>query len=357
MTDIGQIDKRLAVSTSFGRDDIVMHDPRQEPFTLYGVYYDYEKGVYRRMAEDIASTVNDGVKELSIHTAGGRVCFSTDADAIAISCRRPTLWRMPHMALIGSAGFDLYIRGEDGKLTYYGVFMPNNDSKGYESIVSFPTREKREILIHFPLYCAITELSIGLPEGASLEKWGGYKREKPIVFYGSSVTQGACANTPGTDYIGRLSRRFDTNYMNLGFSGSAKGEDTMMAYLASLDMSVFVYDYDYNAPTVEHLRKTHYKGYRTIRDAQPNLPIVICTMPNYDRLAVEAPARRDVIAETYERALAEGDQNVYFVDGKKVYTHFNADGGSVDGSHPNAYGFWRMAEAVGAEIAKIFGEE
>ena len=156
MTDIGQIDKRLAVSTSFGRDDIVMHDPRQEPFTLYGVYYDYEKGVYRRMAEDIASTVNDGVKELSIHTAGGRVCFSTDADAIAISCRRPTLWRMPHMALIGSAGFDLYIRGEDGKLTYYGVFMPNNDSKGYESIVSFPTREKREILIHFPLYCAIT---------------------------------------------------------------------------------------------------------------------------------------------------------------------------------------------------------
>ena len=119
MTDIGQIDKRLAVSTSFGRDDIVMHDPRQEPFTLYGVYYDYEKGVYRRMAEEIASTVNDGVKELSIHTAGGRVCFSTDADAIAISCRRPTLWRMPHMALIGSAGFDLYIRGEDGKLTYY----------------------------------------------------------------------------------------------------------------------------------------------------------------------------------------------------------------------------------------------
>lgn len=182
------------------------------------------------------------------------------------------------MALIGSAGFDLYIRGEDGKLTYYGVFMPNNDSKGYESIVNFPTREKREILIHFPLYCAITELSIGLPEGASLEKWGGYKREKPIVFYGSSVTQGACANTPGTDYIGRVSRRFDTNYMNLGFSGSAKGEDTMMAYLASLDMSVFVYDYDYNAPTVEHLRKTHYKGYRTIRDAQPNLPIVICTI-------------------------------------------------------------------------------
>ena len=95
MTDIGQIDKRLAVSTSFGRDDIVMHDPRQEPFTLYGVYYDYEKGVYRRMAEEIASTVNDGVKELSIHTAGGRVCFSTDADAIAISCRRPTGWPPP----------------------------------------------------------------------------------------------------------------------------------------------------------------------------------------------------------------------------------------------------------------------
>ena len=151
MTDIGQIDKRLAVSTSFGRDDIVMHDPRQEPFTLYGVYY--EDGAYRRMPQCIADTVNDGVKELSRNTAGGRVCISTDADAVAISCRRPSLWRMPHMALIGSAGFDLYIRGEDGKLTFYGVFMPNNEAKGYESIVKFPTKEKREILIHFPLYC------------------------------------------------------------------------------------------------------------------------------------------------------------------------------------------------------------
>lgn len=356
MTDIGKIDKRLAVSATIGRDDLVMHDPRLAPFTMYGVFYDEAKGCYRRMPEAVAATVNDGVKELSIHTAGGRVCFSTDADCVAIVCRRPSLWRMAHMSLIGSAGFDLYVRGENGKLTFYGCFMPTNDAKGYESIVKFPTKEKREILIHFPLYCAITELSIGLPEGASLEKWGGYKREKPVLFYGSSITQGACASTPGNDYAGKISRRFDTNYRNLGFSGSAKGEVAMMEYLAEQEMSVFVYDYDYNAPNAKHLRKTHYRGYRIVREKNPDLPIVMCSMPNYDRPGIEAHERRNVIAATYARALAEGDRNVYFVDGKKVYTTFNADGGSVDTSHPNDYGFHRMAEAVGAVIAKIFGE-
>ncbi len=354
MAELDKIDSRLAVSTTFGRDDIVMHDPRTEPFTLYGVTFEGDR--YRRLPDALAQSVSEGVAFLSAHTAGGRVAFTTDADAIAISCKRPDLWRMPHMSLVASGGFDLYTRREHGKLSFYAPFVPTNSANGYDSIIKFPTKEKREIVIHFPLYCAITELSIGLPEGASLEKWNGYKREQPIVFYGSSITQGACASTAGNDYASRLSRRFDTNYINLGFSGSAKAEKPMMKYLAGLDMSIFVYDYDYNAPSVEYLRETHYKGYRTIRDKNPELPIILCTMPNYDRHDGEPKKRRNVILSTYARALAEGDRHIYFVDGKKVYTHFNEDGCSVDNSHPNDLGFYRMAEAVGEKIAMIWKE-
>ncbi len=357
MSNIAKIDSNLAVSSAFGRDDIVMHDPRENPFMLYGVWY--ENGCYRRMPEEIARSVSENVYELSRNTAGGRVAFSTDADAVAISCKRPSLWRMPHMTLLGSAGFSLYIRGTNGNLGYYGSFVPSNDANGYESIVKFPTKEKREIVIHFPLYCGITELMIGLPEGSSLEKWAGYKQEKPFVFYGSSITQGGCASTPGNDYASRLSRRFDTNYLNFGFSGSAKGETEMMHYLASLDMSMFVYDYDYNAPSLKHLRETHYAGYRIMRDAHPDTPIIICTMPGHDRHD-PSPAqpsvpmlRRNIILSTYVRALAEGDRNVYFVDGKKVYAHFNEDGCTVDNVHPNDCGFQRMADTIGEKIVKI----
>ena len=354
MTDISSIDKALAVNTAIGRDDVVWHDPRKDPFKLYGVYY--EDGLYRRMPMAVAETVNQGVAELSINTAGGRVCFATDSDCVAISYRRPSLWRMPHMALAGSAGLNLYIRHE-GKIAYYGSFIPDfKKSEGYDSIITFPDRKMREIIIHMPLYCGVKSLEIGLQNDAKLEKWNGYKREeKPVVFYGSSITQGASATTPATDYISVLSRRFDTDIVNLGFSGSAKGEQTMMDYIAKLDMSVFVYDYDHNAPNADHLRATHYNGYRTVRDAQPDLPIIMCTSTAYGNLKnPEFPERRDVIAATYERALAEGDKNVYFVDGKKVYATFYEDGCTVDGSHPTDYGFRVMADAVGAELAKIF---
>lgn len=351
MADITQYDKNFKVWSDLGREDITWYDPKTEPFSLYGVFYDGE--CYRRMPEDVAKTVNDGVRELSKHTAGGRVCFSTDSDFVAITCRRPGLWRLAHMALAGSGGFDLYTR-TGGVITYYGTFVPSNETNGYSSIVKFPTKEKREILIHFPLYAGIIELSVGVAEGASIEKWNGYKREKPIVFYGSSITQGACASTPGNDYIGRVSRRFDTNYINLGFSGSAKGENTMMEYIASLDMSCFVYDYDQNAPDAAHLEKTHYAGYRKVRESHPDLPIIMMSNPHYDKPMWEGPARRDVIAASFARAKSEGDENVYFVDGKEIFATFNSDGCTVDSSHPNDLGFWRMAEAVGAQMAKFW---
>ena len=354
MTDITKLDGNLQVSASFGRDDIVFFSPNEAPFSLYGVFY--ENGCYRRMPEPAAKCVSDGVRELSAYTAGGRVCFATDSDFVAISCRRPGLWLMPHMALAGSGGFDLYVR-EAGKTAYYGTFMPDPKKKeGYDSILSFPTKKMRELVIHFPLYCGITSLAVGLERGAALRAWDGYRIRKPVVFYGSSITEGACASTPGNDYIGRLSRRFGFDYVNLGFSGNAKGESSMMAYIVGLDMSAFVYDYDYNAPDAAHLAATHYAGYRAVRAAHPELPIVMASRPNFDYSREDGGARRDIIAASYERAVAEGDTHVYFVDGAQEYRTFVADGCTVDGCHPNDLGFFRMAEAFGTVMEEIFGK-
>ena len=354
MPEIGMLDKNLAVMYSLGRDDIEFYDPRKEPFALYGVFF--EDGQYRRMPDAAALKVSGGVRELAGYTAGGRVCFATDSDFVAISCLRPGLWLMPHMALAGSGGFDLYVR-EAGKTVYYGTFMPDPKKReGYDSILSFPVKRMRELILHFPLYCGITSLAVGLEKGAALRAWDGYRIRRPVVFYGSSITEGACASTPGNDYIGRLSRRFGFDYVNLGFSGNAKGESAMMEYIAGLDMSAFVYDYDYNAPSAEHLAATHYMGYRTVRTAHPELPIVMASRPNYDHPREDGGARRDIIAASYERARAERDTHVYFVDGAREYRTFVADGCTVDGCHPNDLGFFRMAEAFGAVMERFFDE-
>ncbi len=354
MADISSIDKNLKIAEDFGRDDIVLYNVRSAPFKIYGVFY--EDGCFRRMPKAVAQTVNDGVAQLAENTSGGRVCFTTDSECIALTCTRPNYWAMGHMARTGNGGFALYER-RGGKWMYRATFVPPNTSKGFSSIVNLGAKRERELMLQMPLYAPVSILEVGVSAGSSIGEWSGeYRHKKPIVFYGSSITQGGCASTPGGDYAGRVCRRFDADYINLGFSGSAKGEETMMEYIAGLDMGCFVYDYDYNAPDAEHLQNTHYRGYRTVRDANPDVPIIIMSAPNYDRASGDAPARRDIIAATYECALAEGDKNVYFIDGKEHFSTFVADECTVDGTHPNDLGFFRMAEAVGAMLAKIWGE-
>ena len=171
------------------------------------------------------------------------------------------------------------------------------------------------------------------------------------MYYGSSVTQGGCASRPGMSYQGIISRRFDYDFINLGFSGNAKGEDAIAEYIKNLDMSVFVYDYDYNAPTVEHLNSTHEKMFKTIRKVNPNLPVIMMSRPKFNLTEIEEQ-RLNIIKTTYENAILKGDKNVYLLDGKKL-TELCKNDGTVDNCHPTDLGFFSMAKAVGDIIEKI----
>ena len=166
------------------------------------------------------------------------------------------------------------------------------------------------------------------------------------MFYGSSITQGGCASKAGSAYTTILCRRLDAAQINLGFSGNARGEERMARHIASLPMRLFVMDYDHNAPTPEHLEKTHESFFRIIREAQPDLPVMIISRPSFDVNPEENAVRRDVIRKTCEHALAAGDRHVAFVDGETLYGQADRDLCAVDGTHPNDLGFWRMAEAL-----------
>ena len=149
-----------------------------------------------------------------------------------------------------------------------------------------------------PAYVRDLCLELGLDTGAAIRPAPSYPNKK-VVFYGSSITQGACASRPGNSYEAMVARRFGFDYVNLGFSGNAKGEDTMAAYIAGLDMDVFVYDYDHNAPTLEHLAKTHEPFFNIIREKRPDLPVVMISRPSSGWLSVETDEmRRDVVLQT-----------------------------------------------------------
>lgn len=125
----------------------------------------------------------------------------------------------------------------------------------------------------------------------------------------------------------------------------------MMEYIKNLDMSVFVYDYDHNAPTVEHLANTHEKMFKAIRNENPELPIVIMSRPKFN-LTEEEQQRMHIIETTYKNALSSGDKNVYLINGRML-TELCADEGTVDNCHPTDFGFASIAKALGDVIEKI----
>ncbi|MBQ9358132.1 MAG: hypothetical protein IJT95_01165, partial [Abditibacteriota bacterium] len=195
------------------------------------------------------------------------------------------------------------------------------------------------------LYGGVKELYVGVQKGSTIKRAPDYKYEKPVVFYGSSITHGACASRNGCSYEALLSRSLDMNFLNLGFGGCALGEQAMAEYIAGLDMSVFVMDYDHNAPTEEHLRDTHYAFYRTVREKQPGVPIIMLSRPK-PNLWPDEKERRDIIKSTWKRARDEGDKNVYFIDGSTLVDAYAGDAWSVDRVHPNDYGFVSMAKGI-----------
>ena len=321
-------------------DNLKFYNIQEEPFSLYGVFF--ENGKYRRLPEQVAKCVGQGVYRLHTHTAGGRIKFITDSKFVAIKAIMADIEKVPHCALTGTAGFDLYVGKNE---EYYASFVPPFDiSDGYESVVHFACNTEREITINFPLFSGVTALYIGLDEKAVLKKSSGYKHKKPVVFYGSSVTQGGCASRPGNAYESVVARALQTDYINLGFSGNAKAEDAIAQYIKHLDMSVFVYDYDHNAPTLQHLEDTHQKMFLTIRENNPDLPILLLSRPKYSPDEAEKQ-RLAVIRKTYADAVAAGDQNTYFIDGPTLMKYAR-NGGTVDGCHPNDLGFHSMAKIL-----------
>ena len=348
MRNITDADANFKVITTIDKPDIRFYDVQDAPFSLYGLLY--EGGQFRRMPESVAEQVNPGVHSiLHTHTAGGRVRFKTDSPYIAIHAEMPSMAHMPHFPYTGSVGFDLYVR-ENGKDRYVKTFIPPmEECPTLDSIIELDSSVcgdgMREFTVHFPLYSDVSKLYIGLNEQATVSEATPYRIQKPIVYYGSSITQGGCASRPGNAYTNILSRRLSADHINLGFSGSAKGEDAITEYVASLDMSLFVLDYDYNAPTPEDLKNTHERLFKGVRKQHPTLPIVMLSRPKCF-LTDEERERVEIVRATYENALENGDKNVYFIEGSALMSLTDGEG-SVDNTHPNDLGFYSMAKVLG----------
>ena len=346
MKNIAEIDKNFKVESHLDLKDAEYYNIKEHPWCLYGLMFD---DMFRRMPMDVAKNVNEGVLSLHSNTSGGRLRFVTNSPYIAIVAKMPDKIHFPHMPQTGVTGFDMYVDNR-----FYSTFIPPIDMEYVlSSVESFGTSEERNITINFPLYNNVSDLFIGIKKGASFKKADDYKQKEKIVYYGSSITQGGCASRPGLAYPAIISNELGCDYINLGFSGSAKGETVMAEYIASLNPGVFVLDYDHNAHTEQHLEITHEKFFKTFRRIRPDTPVVIISAPNAKFTYLNWSARRKIIKTTYDNALISGDKNVYFIDGETLWGEDHWDLCTMDRTHPNDLGHFKMAQAILPTIKEI----
>lgn len=351
-----EVDRNMISRSNVGQYDVEWRSVREEPFSLHGLYEEEDVSFFHRMPMAVAEQVSAGVHSLARESSGIRVRFATDSPYIALRAKYRTYSRSTHISLLANAGFDMYVETEFGQRFVKEFRMTYDMTDSYEQVVALECAKYRTYTINFPIHAVVESVDIGLAPGAALGAPNPYRNHLPVLFYGSSIVHGTAASRSGNIYPAIISRELNLDFYDLGFSGQAKGEAVMAEWIAGRPMSICVCDYDHNAANPEHLKKTHYPFYEKIREKNPELPYIMITTTDYWTRHYEwdnVLRMRDVIMESYLRARAAGDRNVYFIDGMSFNSVPHQYERTVDGVHPNDAGFIRMAEGIGTLIRHI----
>ena len=320
------------------------------PLKVFGVPFFDETGILERLPMSVREKM-PSLEFLGRRCPGARLSFRTNSPTITLKAEYETLTVDIGMAIYACQSFNVLI-GERKDAYFAGLAGPSNyEEKAFEKTFK-KSNIMEDVTIFFPRNEIIKDIVIEIEDEAIIEAPTPYKYAKPIVYYGSSITEGGCCTRVTNAYNALISNRLDVDYINFGFSGSARGELALADYFNTIDMSIFVMDYDHNAVSAQILRDTHKPFFERIREKNPTLPIVIMSRPDFD-YDIDSGERREVIKETYLAAKNNGDGNVYFIDGETFFGNEERHLCTVDAIHPNDLGFYRMAEVIQPVIQSI----
>ena len=323
------------------------------PVRVYGVPLFEKNRLLERFPEELRKSLCEEGSQLwhiTTRTVGARAAFRTDSNTIRIEMKVKTLEHDVGMSRFSCSSAAVYT-GYGDALTFRGLAVPGFDDM-LGDIEFDNDNGLTDVMIFFPRNEIVEDIKIFLDDGAEILPPTPYKYEKPVIFFGSSITEGGHASLITNPYTALLSRWLSFDYYNFGLSGSCRGQLEIADFICSLEPSVFVYDYDHNAPSAKHLKETHETFFKRIRERLPLLPVIMMSTPNYDHMP-EADERREIIRATYENARAAGDKNVYFIDGKDFFGDEERQFCTTDTVHPNDYGFHKMARVIEPVLKEI----
>lgn len=306
---------------------------------------------YDRLPASVTTNVNAGVREMKHHTSGEQFRFATDSKRLTFKWMpRTESPMMDHMPATGHSGIDVYARDKDGRWRYKATGRIRNWKTG--GTLEIAWEPGVPCLVNLPLYNGLRWFRLGIDEGAKVSELQPRprNRRKPVVFYGTSITQGGCASRPGMSFVNIVGRNLDVPVVNLGFSGSGLMEQEMSEHLAAIDAGCYVLDCLWNMDE-SRIRRNYEPFIRNLRRLRPNVPIVMAE--RCDVFGRPRGPRDEIIRKVYEKLVAEGWRGLTYLSKGRMYV--GGAEGTVDGAHPNDWGMVSMADAFGAAVATAMG--
>ena len=332
------------------------HDARA--LTVEGRGWSETKGFYDRLPSKSEGVVRPPIWNLSQNSSGISVRFLTDSPEIWVRWKLKNQGlSLPNMVSAAHSGVDLYVR-ETGGWRWAANARPDKFPVSEAKMIANMSRRQRELMLYLPLYNGTEAVEIGLPENVAIDKAAPFPAgTKPIVFYGTSIVQGASASRPGISYPAILSRRLGQPIVNLGFSGNCKMEPEVAALLAELDPSVYFIDCLPNLAGGEEVAEKTPRLIETLRRARPTTPIVLVENIIYPDTFLEE--RKRGIVDAKNRALEKvflnlkktGAKNIYYIPARNLLGSDHE--GTIDGVHPTDVGFERMANSFEPVLRKL----
>jgi len=327
-------------------------------FTVRGLaWFAENQGRFCRLPLRAAGKVREPVWQLAQCPASARIAFRSNATSLSARFTNADTGFMDHMACTGSNGLFLY-SGAPGRMRPWAVSRLDMSTVSCECTLFAGVEKKmREFRLYLPLYKGLESLELGLNRGTRVLPPSPLAVDKPVVFYGTSITQGGCASTAGSDFVSTLGRRLNLDVVNLGFSGNGQGEPELAELIGEIDASLYVLDYLANVDA-PRLRRTLPRFVEILRRQRPQTPILLLTNLCYSQYDFSPGTRqaledkRDITMEFYVRQRRRGDGNIHLADGFGLIP-FGTDAAYVDGAHPADHGFQLMAERLAPFVEQI----
>ena len=343
--EIARFDPNMAQKNAVVTNGVKWIDGKYLP--IEGRAFSDTDHYYDRLPANVTTNVNGGVRSMKHHTSGMLFRFRTDSRKLSIKW---VLYNaglsMDHMPSTGVSGIDVYRFDERaGAWRYVSTGRIWDAVKG--GSLQAPWRPGEACIVNLPLYNGVKSFELGIDPEAKVEALGPRKSgvDKPVVFYGTSITHGGCCSRPGLGFVNLVGRHLDVPVVGLGFSGSGKMELEMSEHLARIDASCYVLDCLWNMN--DRLVTDNYEPFiRNLRVKRPDVPIVMAEACD---VFCRGPGGKDrIVKALYEKLLAEGWTNLVYLSKDRMYSGDTE--GTVDGVHPNDLGMMSMAEAFGGAV-------